>query len=180
MQHTLIHQILFSGKYDTNFNLILHKTDKDSLSFYIVKNLLQYIQEHDLSIFNVILSGENSIEEAYSALKKQETLTIQFISKKGHYKDILLNKEYDYLSIAPQNIGKGTALKFLNDYLKINANDTMAIGDNLNDIDLLKSSGIGVAVANAYEPVKKAATYTTNHSANDGGFAEAVYQFIEF
>jgi len=91
-----------------------------------------------------------------------------------------LNKEYDYFSIAPQNIGKGSALDFLKKYLKINTNDTMAIGDNLNDIDLLKSSGIGVAVANAYEPVKKVASYTTTSNASDGGFAEAVYQFIEF
>ena len=66
------------------------------------------------------------------------------------------------------------------DYLKINTNDTMAIGDNLNDIDLLKSSGVGIAVANAYEPVKEVANYTTKSSASDGGFAEAVYQFVEF
>ena len=56
----------------------------------------------------------------------------------------------------------------------------MAIGDNLNDIDLLKSSGVGIAVANAYEPVKEVANYTTKSSASDGGFAEAVYQFVEF
>lgn len=167
------------GKYDTDFNLVLHHNEND-LSFYIVKNLLQYIQEHNLSIFNVILSGENNLEELRSELESKSTLTVQFISKKGIYKDELLNKEYDYFSIAPQNIGKGPALDFLKDYLKINTNDTMAIGDNLNDIDLLKSSGVGVAVANAYEPVKKVATYTTTSNASDGGFAEAVYQFIEF
>lgn len=168
------------GKYDTNSNLILHNNSEGELSFYIVKNLLQYIQEHNLAIFNVILSGEDGLEEIRSELEKQTSLTIQFISKKGAYKDELLNKEYDYFSIAPQNIGKGSALDFLKSYLKINTNDIMAVGDNLNDIDLLKSSGVGVAVANAYEPVKKVATYTTKNSASNGGFAEAVYQFIEF
>ncbi len=167
------------GKYDTNFNLVLHHEEND-LSFYIVKNLLQYIQEHNLTIFNVILSGENDLEEIRSELENKSTLTVQFISKKGNYKDELLDKEYDYFSIAPQNIGKGSALDFLKAYLNINTNDTMAIGDNLNDIDLLKSSGVGVAVANAYEPVKKVATYTTTNNASNGGFAEAVYQFIEF
>ena len=167
------------GKYDANFNLVLHHNQND-LSFYIVKNLLTYIQEHNLTIFNVVLSGENDIGEICSELERKSTLTVQFISKKGNYKDELLNKEYDYFSIAPQNIGKGSALDFLKDYLKINTSDTMAIGDNLNDIDLLKSSGVGVAVANAYEPVKKVATYTTTNNASDGGFAEAVYQFVEF
>ena len=167
------------GKYDTDFNLVLHNSQTE-LSFYIVKNLLQYIQEHKLTIFNVILSTENNLEEIRSELESKSTLTVQLISKKGNYKDELLNKEYDYFSIAPQHIGKGSALNFLKDYLKINTNDTMAIGDNLNDIDLLKSSGVGIAVANAYEPVKKVANYTTKSSASDGGFAEAVYQFVEF
>lgn len=167
------------GKYDTAFNLMLHNSETE-LSFYIVKNLLQYIQEHKLTIFNVILSTENNLEEIRSELESKSTLTVQLISKKGNYKDELLNKEYDYFSIAPQHIGKGSALNFLKDYLKINTNDTMAIGDNLNDIDLLKSSGVGIAVANAYEPVKEVANYTTKSSASDGGFAEAVYQFVEF
>lgn len=178
MQYILNRRNLFFGKYDTNFNLILHH-DENDLSFYIVKNLLQYIQEHNLTIFNVILSGENDLKEVHSELESKSTLTVQFISKKGSYKDELLNKEYDYFCIAPQDIGKGFALDFLKDYLKINTTDTMSIGDNLNDIDLLKSSGISVAVANAYEPVKKVATYTTTSNASDGGFAEAVYQFIK-
>lgn len=167
------------GKYDTDSNLILNSNIEGTLSFYIVKNLLQYIQEHNLTIFNVILSAENHLEDIRAELEQKSTLTIQFISKKGNYKDELLNKEYDYFSIAPEHIGKGAALDFLKNYLQINTSDTMAIGDNLNDIDLLKSSGVGVAVANAYEPVKKIAHYTTKNSANDGGFAEAVYQFIE-
>lgn len=56
----------------------------------------------------------------------------------------------------------------------------MAIGDNLNDVDMVKSSGVGVAVANAYSELKDVAKYTTQNSASDGGFAEAVYRFIEF
>lgn len=167
------------GKYDTDSNLILHHSEND-LSFYIVKNLLHYIQSHNLTIFNVILSSENDLEEIRSELESKYPLTIQFISKKGNYKDTILNKEYDYFSIAPQNIGKGSALDFLKDYLKIDTSDTMAIGDNLNDIDLLKSSGVSIAVANAYEPVKKIASYTTASNASNGGFAEAVYQFIQF
>ena len=56
----------------------------------------------------------------------------------------------------------------------------MAIGDNLNDIDMLQNSGIGVAVANAYEEVKKVATYTTVKTVEESGFAEAVYKYISF
>ena len=167
-----------SGSYDTNFNLTLQNSKENGLSFYVVKNLLQYIGEHDLTIFNVILSGENLIENVKSEIEKKTDLTVQFISKKGIYKDELIHKEYDYISIAPHHIGKGVALEFLKNYLKLNTADTMAIGDNLNDIDLLQSSGVAIAVANAYEPVKKIAKYTTEHTASDGAFAEAVYKWL--
>ena len=40
----------------------------------------------------------------------------------------------------------------------------MAVGDNLNDIDMVKNSGYGIAVANAYSELKSVAKYTTKNS----------------
>ena len=45
---------------------------------------------------------------------------------------------------------------------------------------MVKNSGIGVAVANGYEELKNVAKYTTENPVEKGGFAEAVYKFIEF
>jgi hydroxymethylpyrimidine pyrophosphatase-like HAD family hydrolase len=56
----------------------------------------------------------------------------------------------------------------------------MAIGDNLNDLDMIKNSGVGVAVANAYDELKNVAKYTTLNPVEKGGFAEAIYKYIEF
>lgn len=56
----------------------------------------------------------------------------------------------------------------------------LTIGDNLNDLDMVKNAGVGVAVANAYDELKEVAKYTTSNSVEKGGFAEAVYKFIEF
>ena len=167
------------GKYDSEFNLTLTSRGKDHLSFYIVKNFLKYIKEHHLSIFNIVLSSEDSLIPIQKEIENTTLLSIQYVSKKGEYKDMVLHKEYDYLSIAPKSIGKGYALNILKDYLKVETPDILSIGDNFNDIDLLKNSGVGVAIANAYEPVKKVATYTTQNSASDGGFAEAVYRYID-
>ena len=46
--------------------------------------------------------------------------------------------------------------------------------------EMIKDSGVGIAVANAYDEVKEVANYTTTTTAQNGGFAEAVYKFIEF
>ena len=45
---------------------------------------------------------------------------------------------------------------------------------------MVKNSGIGVAVANSYDELKSVAKYTTENPVETGGFAEAVYKFIEF
>lgn len=54
----------------------------------------------------------------------------------------------------------------------------MAIGDNVNDIDMLKASGIGVTLSDSHDEIKKIATYTTTSSVENSGFAEAVYKFV--
>jgi hydroxymethylpyrimidine pyrophosphatase-like HAD family hydrolase len=45
---------------------------------------------------------------------------------------------------------------------------TMAIGDNLNDLELLAGAGIGVAMGNARPEVQAVARYITGSNAEDG------------
>ena len=71
---------------------------------------------------------------------------------------------------------KGEALEFLADMLKINMSDVMSLGDNSNDRDMIERAGVGVAVKNADENIKRSADCVVS-SNNDSGFAEAVYRF---
>ncbi|WP_242926553.1 Cof-type HAD-IIB family hydrolase [Pontibacter vulgaris] len=74
-----------------------------------------------------------------------------------------------YLEIAPRAISKATALELL---LKaryaIGMHEVMAFGDNYNDIDMLQSVGMGIAVGNAREEVKAVANEITLKSIEDG------------
>ena len=54
----------------------------------------------------------------------------------------------------------------------------MAIGDNVNDLEMVKESGIGIAVNEAYDELKNVAKYVTKASVTDGAFAEAIYKYI--
>ena len=54
----------------------------------------------------------------------------------------------------------------------------MAIGDNVNDLEMVRESGVGIAVSEAYDELKKVATYVTKSSVSDGAFAEAIYKYI--
>ena len=80
----------------------------------------------------------------------------------------------------PKGINKEQALEVLEEYLNIDKSEVLAIGDNINDLEMIKNSGVGIAVANAYDEVKQVANYTTTNAAQNGGFAEAVYKYIKF
>ena len=72
---------------------------------------------------------------------------------------------------------KGSALKFLAEYLRIPTNEIMAIGDNGNDLEMLQYAGISVAMGNGTEAAKSAATYITGNCEADG-VAEAILGFL--
>lgn len=83
-----------------------------------------------------------------------------------------------YLEIAPKVISKASALELLLMQLyNIRLSDVIAFGDNYNDIELLQSVGLGIAVSNAREEVKAVAKEITLDSKQDG-VADAIYRHL--
>lgn len=74
-------------------------------------------------------------------------------------------------------ISKAYALKNICDILNIDIKDTMALGDNYNDMDMIKLAGIGVAMGNADQMIKQSADFVTK-TCDEDGFAYAVHKFI--
>ena len=163
-----------------NYKLQQDKYYDTSLGITVVDDIKQYLAFNKANVCKLIISSNSDLSQIKSEILGKEDVSITTIKKYGDYKDTVINKEYEYLDITPKNINKDTALKVLIDYLNIESNEIMAIGDNLNDLEMVKNSGIGVAVANAYDELKQVAKYTTTNSVENGGFAEAVYKFIEF
>lgn len=163
-----------------NYRLQQDKFYDSFLQITIVHDLEEYLVQNKPEICKLIISSDNDLSQIKDEIIKVQNVDITTIKKYGEYKDNIINKEYEYLDISPKGISKDSALSFLENYLKINNSEVMAVGDNLNDIDMVKNSGIGVAVANAYSELKNVAKYTTTNSVEQGGFAEAVYKFIEF
>ncbi len=84
-----------------------------------------------------------------------------------------LHSEKYLYEIIPKGIHKGVALLNLAKILNIDAEKTIAIGDYNNDIELLKTAGIGVAVSNACNELKSIADYITV-SNNDHAIAAVI------
>lgn len=73
-------------------------------------------------------------------------------------------------------VNKASALSELCSLYGIPEEETLAIGDNENDTPMLEAAGIGAAVANAVESVKRAADYVCREPYS-GGVVEAIRRF---
>ncbi|WP_164716340.1 Cof-type HAD-IIB family hydrolase [Paenibacillus whitsoniae] len=91
----------------------------------------------------------------------------------------IVYSEWNYLEILPPDVSKGNALQALLQILSIQNAYTMAVGDNLNDISLMRSADRGYAVANAHPDLKKAADDVTIHHEQHAIAAIIKDYFIE-
>lgn len=74
-----------------------------------------------------------------------------------------------YLEIAHKSISKLTAIELLLEHhYPFNLKETIAFGDNYNDVEMLKNVGFGIAVGNAREEAKLVAAHITHHHKEDG------------
>ncbi|MCI7239359.1 MAG: HAD-IIB family hydrolase, partial [Anaerococcus sp.] len=96
-----------------------------------------------------------------------ETQSKIFIDK---YKDLVnpIRSMPQFLDIMPKGINKGRSLIEIADYYKIDHKDTIAFGDEINDIEMIKAAGVGVAMGNASEDIKKAAKFITLSNDENG------------
>ncbi len=85
--------------------------------------------------------------------------------------------EPTFLEILPQNSSKGIALEFLAPQLGVALAEVIAVGDNLNDLEMIRTAGLGVAMGNAPAEVKSHADYVTA-SNNDEGLAIVIERFV--
>lgn len=83
-----------------------------------------------------------------------------------------------YLEVVPKGINKGEAVKMLCAMMDVAIEDAVAVGDAANDLAMIKTAGIGVAMANATEEVKAIADYVTEKDNNHDGIVEVVHRFF--
>lgn len=155
--------LILEGKKERyiNFEVNLHK--------YIEINGIEEIQDQE--IFQVVIDN----------LKVEDTKNV----KKG-----LIDNEYIwsanygvsyygnyFFDINNKNIDKGIGIKELIKYLGIKKEETMGFGDGINDYAMFRECGIGVAMGNAGEELKKMADYVALTNDEDG-IAKFVEKYI--
>ena len=87
------------------------------------------------------------------------------------------NEDLALLDVLAADANKASALKFLSTLMGVSMSETLAIGDNWNDLDMLEAAGLGVVMANAVEELieKEFAQTATNDEA---GVAKAIHRYV--
>lgn len=157
--------------YSKDIRLILTMEDYD----YVTKEIRNPNQKL-LSNFNYIkdLVECNVKQCLFIDKKSDEIYKIKGIlsnDNKLHIVDeINENSSYEekWFSVSNSNCSKGNALKIVSKYLNIPIENTIAIGNDKNDIPMFEVAGLSVAVANASDDIKSKVNHITLSNDEDG------------
>lgn len=167
-------------KYDvcihvyTKNMLYMYNADQDEIAYSRPRHQFKLIDEPNLAF----LKGQDIAKVLYQNTN-QNYLHQVAAKMKDITKDLAVSYSSNrYLEFNPKGVDKGSGLKKLAGLLNIPISQTMAIGDNLNDLPMLKAAGLGVGVANVNPVMKKDCDFITKADNNHGGVAEAITKFI--
>jgi len=111
----------------------------------LVEDLSNVIFEGSLKL---LMSGPREIlDRAYTTLKPR--------AEAGEF--MMVFSKPEYLEFVHPQVNKGAGLLSLCKLLDIPISATIGVGDSYNDIEMIQTAGLGIAVANAKDEVKQAA-----------------------
>ena len=177
-----------------------------ALAFEIINKLREYGEhinvytENDLYVEKVSERLLNYVEVRHIGYKKVDKfedirnkkilkiITITNTPEKNNLIKEEMNKKYGdilnvvkstdiYCEFVNKYADKSYALKYLADFWNIPVEEVIAVGDQENDISMIKTAGFGVAMANGCEKIKAVADYICP-SVDDDGVAQLIEEYM--
>ena len=175
---TSLKPFLLGAYYTIKDTTYAYNLNKSIEKFFNGENS-EYVVDGDLSTFdyspcNIVLT----VNSKY----KNEFLSVF----NNNYKDLLdlrlWMEEKDYLvyEVFDKNISKYTGIKHVLKHYNLSNDNLIAIGDNHNDVDMIKNARIGVAVSNAADVLKKEAKYISPFRNSEDAVASILKHFTTF
>ncbi|AKN29337.1 HAD family hydrolase [Clostridium carboxidivorans P7] len=158
-------QFEYSAKKFYNFN---RKVDqKYRMEIRLIKDAKDYIIRSNSNIDKIVVMDDDVKYLEYLRCKIDNLNEIE-----------TTKSEINNLEIMGIGSSKGTALKLLAKYYEIPIEQCIAIGNDENDISMIKAAGVGISMANGRNSLKQYANYITEKNNNNGGIGEIIEKFI--
>ncbi|GAO99439.1 Cof-type HAD-IIB family hydrolase [Fructobacillus ficulneus] len=166
-------------------NGVYIQTESDSDAYTIDREINLFVSQE-----NFVVSLPLTVKDTLADLQAQPFVKALAIGEKTFMDKIQalvpeqLKKDANVVRSTPNNLefmnnnaSKGQALLALAAELGIDPADTMAIGDQENDLTMIEAAGIGVAMGNAIPDVKAIANEETTDNNHDG-VGQAIERFV--
>lgn len=165
--------------YDDNYRCIkfcskdrVYKYSEDSTYNEITDKEKEYIiNNENISNIAINIKNINLIKQIYSDIVNK-LKNVEVVTMRDSFSD---KKWFD---VMPINCSKYNMIDKLASYLGIKNEEIIAFGDGLNDIDMIKRCGYGVALENALEEVKEVADDVTQLDHNNDGVINYLMEYL--
>ncbi|MBB6696727.1 Cof-type HAD-IIB family hydrolase [Clostridium algidicarnis] len=158
-------KLVFSAKIYDDMNKDLPEDNKIEINI-IKDNWDEVFEKNEESIVKCI-----GIDEDVEKVKRAK---IDMLKVKGI--EVVSSYENNF-EIMTKGVSKGRGVEILAAYYNIKPEEIICIGDNENDLSMIKFAGLGVAMGNAPSNIKEEADYVTDTNDNDG-VAKVIEKFI--
>lgn len=176
--NSLNYNVLFYHKEN------LKKIEEKRTHINVVQNIAKYIEDLGKEKFlKITVCDEsqfifNSIMKRLKLIDGIDVLETEYMSRKkikSGTEDV--NIQYYYTEVTNKNVNKWSAIEFLLNKLNINKEEVVAIGDNMNDIEMIQNAGLGIVMGNSNPKMKEIADEIVSDN-NSEGVLEAFNKFI--
>ena len=171
-------------KRGLNYDVCIHVYTLDTVYVY-------NFTDNEKAYLNGRMEVEEFFDKNINFLKGQEIVKALYVNTDQDYlhkieselKDITADVDVSYSSnryieFNHKGVNKGQGLLNLAKRLGIKQEETIAIGDNFNDISMIEAAGLGVGVANCVEGIKPQCDYITSATCDEDAVAEVIDKFI--
>lgn len=160
------------------------KSSDKKTDINIVEDMYEYIKNSNINKFlKITICDESKIvfSSIIKKIKNIEDIDVLEVSHMSQKKIKTGTKEvevgYFYTEVSSKNVDKWYAIEKVMEIENIKKEEVMALGDNNNDIVMIKNAGLGVAMGHSNNEVKKVADYITENN-NEEGVAKAIEKYV--
>ena len=155
----MLSYILMGINVPDNYKVILKNVRKKEQWYKVIEDL-----SGDIIKVLIINLDENKLNKIQKVIKEKLNLEVHKSSKYS-------------LEINGEGVDKGNGVRVLGEYYGVKREEIICIGDNNNDISMIKYAGLGVAMKNGSDQAKEVADYVTDSNDEDG-VAKVIEKFI--
>ena len=175
---------------DLKYNVLYYykenlKKDANKITTIMkVDNILEYVKnDENLKCLKITVCDENqtifkSIIRRLRAVENIDVMDVSHMSRKVFKQGTEdVNIEYFYTEISSTQVNKWQAIKYLLPILQVNPEEVIAIGDNINDKEMIEYAGLGVCMGQSTPVIKEISDMITDSNNEDGvaKFLEKIY-----